>query len=134
MLARSKFATLMPIRNMNRAIRFYTKSLGGKLQERASGAMRNDWASVRVAGESIWLITPSKREKRTVAYTAFLVRNIKPIVRGLQRRGVKFEKAERATPQTKIDGPIATEPWGSSAFFKDSEGNLLMLWQNNPPM
>ena len=30
---------------------------------------------------------------------------------------------------TKVDGPIAYEEFGASAFFKDSEGNLLMLWQ-----
>jgi hypothetical protein len=36
--------------------------------------------------------------------------------------------------ETKVEGPIAYESFGASAFFKDSEGNLLMVWQNNPPM
>jgi catechol 2,3-dioxygenase-like lactoylglutathione lyase family enzyme len=134
MLSRAKFATLMPIRNMNRAIRFYTKSLGGRVLMRAPGEMRDEWASVKVGSEEFWLITPSKREKRTVAYSAFMVGNIRNVVRGLAKKGVKFEKAERMSPETKIDGPIATEPWGKSAFFKDTEGNLLMLWQNVPEM
>jgi predicted enzyme related to lactoylglutathione lyase len=133
MLGKAKFATLMPIKNMNRAIRFYTKSLGGKLQERATGAMKNDWASVKVAGEQIWLITPAKREKRTVAYSSFLVRDIKRTVKALTKSGVKFDPAERMEG-SKSEGPIAWMPWGGSAFFKDSEGNLLMLWQNIPPM
>ena len=134
MLGKAKFATLMPIKNMNRAIRFYTKSLGGKLQERATGAMKNDWASVKVAGEQIWLITPSKREKRTVAYSTFVVSDIKRTVKALTKSGVKFDKAEDMGPGTRIEGPIAYAPWGASAFFQDSEGNLLMVWQNFPPM
>ena len=134
MLARAKFATLMPIKKMNRAIKFYTKQLGGRLMYRASGAMKDDFASVKVAGTEIWLITPSKREKRTVSYSAFQVKDIKRVVKGLQKNGVKFDKAERMGADSKVDGPIAWEPWGASAFFSDPEGNLLMLWQNIPPM
>jgi len=43
MLAKASFATLIPVRNMDRAIRFYRKALGGKLNMRAPGKMRNYW-------------------------------------------------------------------------------------------
>lgn len=129
MLARSNMVTLVPIRNMRRAIGFYTRTLGGKLLMRAGGEMRDQWASVRLGRSEIWLIAPSKREKRTVAYTTFVVKRIRAAVKGLQRRGVKFDKAEQLDG-AKTEGPIAMAPWGSSAFFWDSEGNYLMLWQN----
>jgi predicted enzyme related to lactoylglutathione lyase len=29
-----------------------------------------------------------------------------------------------------VDGAVATDAIGSTAFFNDSEGNLLMLWQS----
>jgi predicted enzyme related to lactoylglutathione lyase len=119
---------------MNRAIKFYTKKIGGKLQERGPGQMRNFWASVKLANSEIWLIAPQGREKRTLAYSTFLVKNIKGFVKGLQRKGVKFRRAERMGPESKVVGPIAFEPFGASAFFKDSEGNLLMVWQSNPRM
>ena len=134
MLAKQRLVTLMPIRNMNRALKFYTKKLGAKFLERARGAMKDGWASVRLGGQDIWLIAPSKWEKRTLAYTTFLVKNIKSEVAQLQKNGVKFHRAEKMGPDTKIDGPISWESWGGAAFFNDTEGNVLMVWQNIPPM
>jgi len=134
MISKAQLATLVPIRDMNRAIKFYTKSLGGKLRYRGKGAMRDFWATLKLGPNEIWLIAPQKREKRTMAYSTFLVKNIKSAVNELKRKGVKFQRAERMGPETRIEGPIAFESFGASAFFKDSEGNLLMIWQNDPPM
>jgi predicted enzyme related to lactoylglutathione lyase len=119
---------------MDRAIRFYTRALGGRLKFRGRGGMRNFWAWVELGGSDIWLIAPDKREKRTLAYSTLIVTNIKRTVTRLQSKGVKFRRPERMSQETKIDGPIAYESVGASAFFKDSEGNLLMIWQNNPPL
>ena len=130
----ARLVTLMPVRNMNRAIKFYTKTLGGRMGDRGRGVMRDFWASATLGGAEIWLVAPSEREKRNLAYSTLLVRNIKSYVKGLQRKGVKFQRAERSGPETRIDGPIAFEQFGASAFFKDSEGNLLMVWQNFEPM
>ena len=128
----SRWATLIPIRNMNRAIRFYTRTLGGRLRDRGDGAMRNFWASLTLGGCEIWLVAPQRREPRRLAYSALLVRNIRTYVRTLQRKRVRFERAERMGPETRIDGPIAFDRFGASAFFKDPEGNLLMIWQAAP--
>jgi catechol 2,3-dioxygenase-like lactoylglutathione lyase family enzyme len=127
-------ATLMPIRKMDRAIKFYTKTLGGKLLYRGQGEMKDWWASMSLAGHEIWFVNPPEREKRTLAYTTLLVKDIKKFVTGLKSKGVKFQKAQRTGPETKVVGPIAFDTFGASAFFKDSEGNLLMVWQNFPPM
>jgi catechol 2,3-dioxygenase-like lactoylglutathione lyase family enzyme len=132
--SRAEMVTLMPIRNMNRALKFYTKALGGKLVYRGRGEMKNMFASVKLGRSGLWLIAPEKHEKRTLAYTTFLVKNIKSAVRGLQRKGVKFERAQRMGPDSKMVGPITYESFGASAFFKDPEGNLLMVWQNVPGM
>jgi catechol 2,3-dioxygenase-like lactoylglutathione lyase family enzyme len=134
MQAGTRLATLMTIRNMNRAIRFYTKTLGAKLRMRGTGAMRDSWAALELAGSVVWLIAPSRREKRALAYSTFLVKNIRSTVRDLARKGVKFQRAERSSPETRVEGPIAFDPFGAAAFFKDPEGNLLMLWQNPPSM
>ncbi len=134
MVSGAQLTPLIPIRNMNRAIKFYTKALGGRLLYRGRGAMRDSWASVKVGNAEAWLITPSKQEKRTLAYSVFVVKNIKAYVGKLQQNGVKFQRAERMGPKTKVVGPIAYEPFGAAAFFKDSEGNVLMIWQNTVPM
>lgn len=130
----ASLVSLIPIRNMNRAIKFYTKALGARLVYRGRGSMRDSWASLSLADGDIWLVTPEKREKRELAYNVLMVKNIKSYVKKLQKNGVKFQRAERMGPDTKIDGVIAIESFGSAAMFKDSEGNLIMVWQYNPAM
>lgn len=127
-----RLATLVPIRNMNRAIRFYTKALGGKLTARAPGRMRNMWASVNLAGADVWLVAPDRVERRTLAYSTLLVKNIRSTVRTFAKKGVRFQRAVRMGPESRVEGPIAFDSMGASAFFKDPEGNLLMLWQSPP--
>jgi catechol 2,3-dioxygenase-like lactoylglutathione lyase family enzyme len=133
MLAKSGFAALIPIKKMDRAIEFYTTTLGGKLGMRGDGEMKDMWASVKISKSEFWLIAPEKQEKKDLAYNVFLVGDIKATVEGMRKKGVKFSPAEDMGPGSKKDGPIATTPWGAkSAFFKDSEGNLLMLWEEAP--
>jgi predicted enzyme related to lactoylglutathione lyase len=129
-----RLVTLIPIRNMDRAIKFYTKAIGAKLEYRGRGRMRNYWAALRIGDAGIWFVSPQKREKRSLAYNLLLVKNITTYVRRLQQHGVKFQRAERMGPDTRIEGVIAFESVGASAYFKDSEGNLVMVWQNVPPM
>jgi len=128
-ISKAPLATLIPVRDMNRALKFYTKTLGGKLQFRAPGQMRNFWAYLKLGPNDVWLIAPDKREKRTMAYSTFLVKNIRGVVKELQARKVAFARPDRMNEKTRIEGPIAFEPFGAAAFFKDTEGNLLMIWQ-----
>jgi len=128
-LSGAGFATLVPIRNMGRAIRFYTRTLGGKLLMRAEGEMRDSWASVKIGKSDFWLISPERQERRALAYNSFIVKDIRKTVRNLKAKGVKFQRAERSGSETEIEGPISFNPWGAAAFFKDSEGNLQMLWE-----
>ena len=130
MLSKTDFATFVPIRNMDRAVKFYTKTLGGSLNMRAEGEMKNDWASVNVGKEEFWLIRPEKHEKRDLAYSTFIVKDIKGTVGKLKKKGVKFLRAEKMGPESRIEGPISYGPYGAGAFLKDSEGNPLMLLEN----
>jgi len=124
-----EFVTLIPIRNMSRAVRFYSKQLGGKVTMRGTGAMRNSWASMSIAGHNVWLVAPDKREKRSLAYTTLVVKNAKRYVGALQRRGVRFQRGESVGPGSKVDGPVVSNPYGTTAFFKDPEGNLWMIFE-----
>jgi len=130
MLSKSRFAALIPIKNLDRALKFYTESLGGKLKDRGQDDMKDSWASITVNKTELWLVKPQKRERTELAYNVFMVSDIKKTVRGLIKRGVKFLPGEKMGPGSKVDGPITSMPWGArSAFLKDSEGNLLMLWE-----
>lgn len=129
-----RLVSLIPIRKMDRAIDFYTRKLGGKLLYRGQGEMKDLWASLKVGGAEIWFVVPDGREARKLAYHTLLVKDIKRFVAKLQKGGVKFQKAQRMSKETKVEGPIAFDAFGASAMFKDPEGNLLMVWQNFPPM
>lgn len=130
MLSKSRFAALIPIKNLDRAIRFYTETLGGELKERGKEEMKDSWASVTVNKAELWLIKPEKRERMELAYNVFMVDDMKKTVTGLVKKGAKFLPGEKMGPGTEVDGPITSMPWGAkSAFLKDSEGNLLMLWE-----
>ncbi len=134
MLSKAQFATLMPVRQMERAIKFYTKALGAKLQMRAEGDMKDMWASIKIGREVFWLIKPSGRQEKKpdLAFSTFVVKDIRSEVKGLQKQGVKFEPPEKnAGWTTKVEGPISYDPVGATAFFKDTEGNLLMLYQGS---
>ena len=134
MLSKAGFATLIPVKKMSRAVKYYTETLGGKLTYRAEGDMKDMWASIRIGKEDFWMIVPTKWEKRELSYFTFVVKDIRKEVKDLQKRGVKFEPGEKMGEKSKIEGPITFEEFGASAFFNDSEGNLLMVWENNPPM
>lgn len=132
MAFKAEHVTLIPVKNMTRALRFYTKALGGKVRMRGTGAMRNSWAHLRVAGAEIWLVNPELREKRTLAYSTLLVKNIRKAVKQLRRAGARFQRATRSGGMDRIEGPIAFGRDGATAFFQDTEGNLLMLFQVGP--
>ena len=134
MLSNAHYATIIPIKKMSRALKFYTESLGGKVLYRGEGDMKDSWAAVRIAKSDFWLVTPEKWEKRELSYSVFLVKDVKKTVKALQKVGVKFQPGEKMGEGSRVEGPIAYDSYAASAFFKDTEGNLLMVWQNNPPM
>jgi catechol 2,3-dioxygenase-like lactoylglutathione lyase family enzyme len=130
-LSDSYTVTLVPVKNMDRAVKYYTETLGGKVLYRDDGDMKDFWASLKLGKSEFWLITPEKKEKRELAYSTFVVDDIRGVVKDLKAKGVKFSKAEKTSKETKVEGPIAVEPFGASAFFTDSEGNVLMVWQTS---
>lgn len=98
---------------------------------RAPGDMKDMFASIKIGEKFFWLgPRDPKLKKLDFAFNTFIVKNIKKEVGELQRRGAKFQKADRSTRGSKVEGPIEFSDFGASAFFNDSEGNRLMIWQN----
>ena len=98
---------------------------------RGTGEMKNSWASVKVGKQDFWLVNPPgpKPKIPDLAFSTFIVKDVKKEVQDLRKKGVRFQKAEKMGPDTVVDGAVASDEFGSTAFFYDSEGNLLMLWQ-----
>jgi catechol 2,3-dioxygenase-like lactoylglutathione lyase family enzyme len=117
---------------MDRAVKFYTETLGGKLLQRNHGDMKDSWASVDVSGSDFWLVSPEERERLELAYSVFTVDDIRAVVGKLKEKGVKFNRGEKTEKDSRVEGHITYDPAGAVAFFKDPEGNLLMPYQGKP--
>ena len=95
----------VPVRNQDAALKFYTDSLGFKVQtdqEFVPGGQR--WIELSIPGAStgLSLFTPPGHEVSQTAET-------------LKQRGVKFFQEPKK------------ESWGTSAIFEDPEGNKFVL-------
>ena len=107
------------VKNLKRAVEFYTKKLGliCRRQEK-------DWAAIRIGDAEIHLYLYGG----VTHGVEFYVDDLDEEVKKLKERGVEFFYDENMPNFISADENKITEfPWGRTAFFKDSEGNDLAL-------
>jgi predicted enzyme related to lactoylglutathione lyase len=117
MITQIKFVGI-PVHDQDRALAFYTEKLGFKVAtDQPFGKQR--WIELRIRGNEagLALFTPEGHEDRigTFSGISFLADDVKKTYDELKAKGVEFIQELR------------TESWGSSAIFKDSEGNQFVL-------
>ena len=122
MLSKFRVHAALPATDLARARRFYEEKLGLEpTQDRQQGlryALGN--------GSDIVVFASSVTSRGGHTQAGIEVDNIDAAVRELRSRGVAFEEYDTSDVETS-DG-VATETDGSrAAWFKDSEGNLLVL-------
>lgn len=110
----------VPVKDQDAALKFYTESLGFKVQtdqEFVPGGQR--WIELSIPGSStgLSLFTPEGHEDRVGTFQpiSFWCDDLSETAEGLKRRGVKFFQESKK------------ESWGSSAIFEDVEGNKFVL-------
>ena len=125
MLARARVAAIVPVSDVEAAIRFYGDTLGLKLKERRSDLPENREAEFE-AGDGALLVYESVgagQSRHTVA--GFRVDDIDEVVAGLRERGVAFEEYD--LPDLKTEGGIAAVGDVRAAWCKDPDGNILAV-------
>ncbi|MDH4136102.1 MAG: VOC family protein [Anaerolineae bacterium] len=123
MLANSPVAAILPAVDLERAKKFYKEKLGLQPVDAPGpgGAMFEGGQ-----GTGLYLYqrdTPTKAD-HTVA--GWQVENIEEVVQALRERGVVFEQYDLPGLKTDEHG-IATMGPVKSAWFKDTEGNILAI-------
>ena len=106
MLAQARIAAVVPVTDVDAAIRFYGDTLGLRLKERRSDLPENREAEFE-AGDGTLLVYESVgagQSRHTVA--GFRVENIEEAVATLRERGVVFEEYD--LPDMKTESGIAT--------------------------
>jgi predicted enzyme related to lactoylglutathione lyase len=118
MFKRIKFVGI-PVRDQDRALAFWTKNFG--LQIATDQPMGNGqrWIELKIPGAQTGfaLFTPPGHEERIGTFQNLSLEfdDVEAAYRELSARGVEFEQ------------PPRKEQWGTSAIFKDPDGNSFVM-------
>jgi predicted enzyme related to lactoylglutathione lyase len=123
MLANAPIVPYIPAADVVRARKFYEGILGLRVREEYAGGV------IYECGSGSWVFMyPSPNAGTNKASTAFWsVDDVEAEVAALKARGVVFEEYD--FPQMKTVNSIATGGGAKTAWFKDTEGNILAISQ-----
>lgn len=125
MLERARITAIVPVSDVEAAMRFYGETLGLELVERRDDLPENREAEFR-AGDGTLLVYESSgagQSRHTVA--GFRVDDVDAVVPALRERGVVFEDYD--LPGLKTEGGIAEVGGVRAAWCKDPDGNILAI-------
>ena len=116
-----RVAAALPAQDMERAKAFYRDKLGlTPSQEDPSGVMY-----AMAAGTGFGVFPSSGKPSGTHTQMGIEVEDVEGAVKDLQAKGVKFEEYD--VPGLKTVNGIVSMGGSKLAWFKDSEGNLIVI-------
>lgn len=123
MLKNARIVPYIPVANVARARKFYEEKIGLVAREEYAGGV------VYECGDGSWVFMyPSPGAGTSRASTAFwAVEDVVAEVSALRKKGVVFEEYDM--PGLKTVNGIATGGGAKTAWFKDTEGNILAISQ-----
>jgi predicted enzyme related to lactoylglutathione lyase len=122
MLSNAPIRAYLPASNLPRARKFYEQLIGLKPKEEYAGGVIYECGGT----EAFLYRTPNAgTSKASQAYWS--VTDVEAEVSELKSRGVKFE--EYNMPGMPMKNSIATAGGAKTAWFRDTEGNILAISQ-----
>jgi catechol 2,3-dioxygenase-like lactoylglutathione lyase family enzyme len=119
-----KFVAI-PVRNQDVALKFYTEKLGCKVVTDQPFTDTQRWIELLIPGAEtgLALFTPPGQERHIGEFQsiAFWCDDVFATAKVLKSKGVTFAQEPK------------TEVWGSTATFKDPDGNQFALSSNGKP-
>jgi catechol 2,3-dioxygenase-like lactoylglutathione lyase family enzyme len=125
MLQEHFIQTTIPVTDLERAKAFYADKLGFEGGEETGGGVIFECGG----GSKFFLFRSGGGASGSHTQAGFQVSDVEAEVAALQSRGVEF--IEYDFPTLKTENGIAKTPDGRAAWFKDSEGNLLGVFQRD---
>lgn len=124
MLQQAPIFAYVPVKDVRRAREFYEQKLGFTAGDENEGGM-----SYRCANGTAFFLYPSQFAGTNKASQAFwVVTDVRAEVAALKAKGVTFEEYD--TPGYKTVDSVATGGGAMTAWFKDSEGNIMAIVQD----
>lgn len=118
MIKSIKFVSV-PVRDQDAALAFYTKKLGFTIATDQPFDGKQRWIELRIPGADTGLVlfTPPGHEDRIGGFTnlSFVCDDLQKTYEEMSGRGLEFVQ------------PPKVESWGSSALFKDPDGNTFVM-------
>jgi catechol 2,3-dioxygenase-like lactoylglutathione lyase family enzyme len=113
-----KFVSV-PVRNQDAALKFFTEKLGFKVATDQFFTEKQRWIELLIPGAETGLVlfTPEGHENRIGDFQplSFWCDDVFATAKAMKAKGVEFEKEPKK------------EDWGTSAIFKDVDGNKYVL-------
>jgi catechol 2,3-dioxygenase-like lactoylglutathione lyase family enzyme len=123
-LTRAPLTTMLPVKDLERARRFYVDQLGLEPE----GLAADGKFLLRVNGSTLALFPKPEGTKAEHTVVSFKVQNISAAIRELKGRGVEF--ADYDLPGFKTVEHVCVLGSEKAAWFQDPEGNILCLHED----
>jgi len=125
MLTDSPMYSYIPVADLARARRFYEQKIGLKPAREIAGGVAYEFAN----GTACFMYPTPNAGTSRASQAFWQVDDVEKEVAELRARGVTFEEYD--LPGLKTTNGIATGGGAKSAWFKDSEGNIMALIQSD---
>jgi predicted enzyme related to lactoylglutathione lyase len=122
MLSNAPIRAYIPASNVPRARKFYEQLIGLKPKEEYAGGVIYE-----CSGAEVFLYPTPNAGTSQASQAYWQVTDVEAEVTELKSRGVKFE--EYNMPGMPMKNSIATAGGAKTAWFKDTEGNILAVSQ-----
>jgi len=122
MLSAAPIRAYIPASNVARARKFYEQTIGLRPKQEYSGGVIYE-----CGGAEVFLYPTSNAGTSKASQAYWQVADVEADVAELKARGVKFEEYEM--PGVAMKNSIATAGGAKTAWFKDTEGNILAVRQ-----
>jgi predicted enzyme related to lactoylglutathione lyase len=122
MLSSAPIRAYIPASDVQRARRFYERAIGLKPKEEYAGGVIYE-----CGGTEVFLYETDNAGTSKASQAYWQVADVEAEVSDLKALGVVFE--EYSIPGIEMKNSVATAGGAKTAWFKDSEGNILAISQ-----
>jgi len=122
MLSTAPIRAYIPVSNVARARKFYEETIGLKPKAEYAGGVIYE-----CGGTEVFMYPTSNAGTSKASQAFWQVADVEAEVADLKARGVKFEEYD--FPGMTMKNSIATAGGAKTAWFKDTEGNILAVSQ-----
>jgi catechol 2,3-dioxygenase-like lactoylglutathione lyase family enzyme len=122
MLSDAPIRAYIPVSDLERARKFYEETVGLEPGEEYGGGV-----IYRCGGTEVFMYPTTNAGTSRASQAFWQVEDVEAEVAALKGRGVVFEEYDM--PGIKMQNSIATGGGAKTAWFKDSEGNIMAVSQ-----